>query len=1538
MRKCSVMVRVRLADGEFGQHSKVVELNPLWVLVNRTARDLSVLEPAAAVNAPELALTTSNRAVISRSESRQSATGKPFTLKQGESTEVLSLPRLSSSRSSPAAFELRLAAGRGVPLVQQSLTLRVWEHERRVHFSSTAGGWSAQYLGETSMRTPLMGDPPHLVMDGTGVAIGGHPRDGSGLSVSQLLMRELSKVQGEEWEWVDTWDVEKDRSKGVDANGFMYADLRVVGFGTRPDKVQWDAEFGTDKFFRRRCWTRTQRRYLTPAANQAARVKEELPTANLARLQELCRELRLWNALPLLRRSRPQFLRNRLRQEIHRRTADVWSTLTALPLQPGDVQLNVPAPARRGGGGGGGRGVRGGGGRGGRERGGAGRWAQAPRQELTLNLNVSNTAQGTLLAVLTEARQPHFSIDNRAQLALQYRLIDTRVHAQGPWLAVPSKASGEAGLSGCVNIWEGQSGAAIQLKMDGAAEDGPIVAMGRLGAREPWAVSFMDKAGPMGVVVGCAVTIQHETKTLLLTRQVQSAAADTAGTATAGVLTGKAQFELHVEMAGFGLSVVDQRSRELLYAALADLRLSQTPVSVVRVRVCRLLNCGGGGLVEHPGLGDGLIIPYCRLTVGAQTHTTALGVTSPTQPGAAEWAAETVSFDQHSGAGAQLLLELFAAPPGEEGEDGERSAPVATGGTLLGSQLLDFAALELQQRGPQEGWFPLRPAHHHQRRSSSSSSSGNGREGETAAAAAAPAAAPLQPGRLYLKLCPAASDCNLEVLELGVRSFQLDNQVPKVDSEGGTDVVLGPKPCIPAHEHLRVFMSRSTSADERSLQLNDMSVDVCPTIVNVEWPFISDLIDFAQHIGQAQAGSAARHSRDRGFDGTARLQQMIEAAGRFDDLAAQFSAAPTKMYVERLRIGTIQVLATTKLKELVQTLDAPTTGSQHQRPLLRALFRVIATVGVSIAEVNNAPIKISPFEFPTHRAQDPFLTAQALTALMVSHFTYQGALCAFALMGANPNFGNPTALLDGVFSGLGALGSGVASGLLDGDVVALGSGFAQLGLSVVGGTTKAVSGVVGGLKGLTDSVGLVGRPVGLLLGTAQTLLNSASDAISGELRPRRQRAPRRFGHGGEMEPYSAARTLGWAILQQLAHPPALLGGSALGHAAQAQIPRSLAEEPVLAAAHGQQQRHCRTIVTATHILQVQPSGKLAEHAITPLQYVTAMRIAPEGLVLRRTHAADYVVRRNSAHGRLDERLAHVEGMQQATVSIHTSSAAETDEIFEQLARLLSAVARARDLSWAHLVAPVLTVTVVAAEGLPKGRHCKVSFELRAPGALEPHYVSAVCEDDVNPVFDECAHFVLRDYTQLRRPPPTAASQQQTKAQTAAGADWALGDTSSALELRIWDRNITSADQHLASAHIGGWLPRLESVARSQLGQQWRTAHCERFELLRPAAPAAAPGAGAGGGGGGGGRPMGWATLSASLHSRAWGWVVDPLAATALRSAASASAQPWSARWGGGWRQLHPLLLLASPCTCGCCRRSTCRCRSTPWTGSSIRTW
>ena len=101
---------------------------------------------------------------------------------------------------------------------------------------------------------------------------------------------------------------------------------------------------------------------------------------------------------------------------------------------------------------------------------------------VAVNITVGPTAFGTLVASMTLAEKPRYSIDNQTAIELVYRLATRK--KGGRWLAIPNNhtASGEV-----LDIWEGQANAVFEIKIAEAAdEDSRKFSLATIGTLTDW--------------------------------------------------------------------------------------------------------------------------------------------------------------------------------------------------------------------------------------------------------------------------------------------------------------------------------------------------------------------------------------------------------------------------------------------------------------------------------------------------------------------------------------------------------------------------------------------------------------------------------------------------------------------------------------------------------------------------------------------------------------------------------------------------------------------------------------------------------------------------------------------------------------------------------------------------------------------------------------------------------------------------------------------------------------------------------------------
>jgi hypothetical protein len=406
----------------------------------------------------------------------------------------------------------------------------------------------------------------------------------------------------------------------------------------------------------------------------------------------------------------------------------------------------------------------------------------------------------------------------------------------------------------------------------------------------------------------------------------------------------------------------------------------------------------------------------------------------------------------------------------------------------------------------------------------------------------------------------------------------------------------------------------------------------------------------------------------------------------------------------------------------------------------------------------------------------------------------------------------------------------------------MGAGVLGLGRSVVTAQLKTVSGAMDLLGSVADQTKIL-RPVGMLLSGFGDLLNIASDAIDGAAASHRLRGVRDFGPEKQMLIYSPTVTIGRRMLRSLA-----ISSLAAGR----KIPFWVVEQECIGSCTGQLPPNAKgtestspklvtTVVTATHVLQLQGnwvsdavfsgSVDLVEGSVTALSAVTSVYLTQRGLALTRTHAMSFV--KDTVLGAVDAplqaRSTHVEGLPEATMLIHSRSSANADQCFDAI---LNQLKRTQPRStWSELYSPVLDITVVAAEGLPVGRHAPaVGFEITVPGAVVPQwqvekqakqgrgsdqssaarYTSRTTSTSNDaPRWQESALFILSDYSRLLEKESSEISLPSSH--------------TSSLSISLWDRNDITSDDLVActnSVEMCSWLPTVAQLGNPPSGSSW----------------------------------------------------------------------------------------------------------------------
>ena len=374
-------------------------------------------------------------------------------------------------------------------------------------------------------------------------------------------------------------------------------------------------------------------------------------------------------------------------------------------------------------------------------------------------------------------------------------------------------------------------------------------------------------------------------------------------------------------------------------------------------------------------------------------------------------------------------------------------------------------------------------------------------------------------------------------------------------------------------------------------------------------------------------------------------------------------------------------------------------------------------------------------------------------------------------------------------------------------------GVLGLGKNVAGGGLTAVSWGLGLVGGVMDSNVLTRNTVGALIGVAQKGLSEVTDAIDGSMLSTRTRKTRGFGLDDELQIYSSSVTLGTTLLRMLQQ--------------SGQIPAFVEECQCFASVFLNNIEHDRsfvTLVTGAHVLQlVGPTNgyrrpthevlstlRLVRGGSTSLSNINRVRLESGALSLRRTHGSNFV--RNEMTDVLEERRFNVDATIKGDIKVYAANAKMLDGCFLTLTKILKS--QHQPSTYTELRAPVLTVSVLAADDLPKGRHApKVAFVLQVPGARVERYVSAGNDDDIAPTFDEAAHFVIKDYHSL-----------------ASGVVDGAGVT-----LEVWDRNRLTSDELVGTAKLAGGSTEANALPTADelsMGETWSTDGPATFDLKK----------------------------------------------------------------------------------------------------------
>lgn len=725
-----------------------------------------------------------------------------------------------------------------------------------------------------------------------------------------------------------------------------------------------------------------------------------------------------------------------------------------------------------------------------------------------------------------------------------------------------------------------------------------------------------------------------------------------------------------------------------------------------------------------------------------------------------------VSFAVADVAGSAMVLEISCIDTANKSArvDGKDESEV------LGRTQINLEKLKVEEKPFVEDWFELSPV-----KISDDVAEEDSDKAETLTA--------------YLKLDINSTLDKPEIIEIGLGSFQLDNQNEHCDDP----VVISPEPSASFQSYINIRIQRCTSLDGLTSQLERVNFEMAPTNVCINWEFLAPLIDF---VGSLPVGG------NSSFDGTAELCRQMELISRFDELAATSTAKPTKIYAKHVELSQIKLTATTKMQQFIKQMTAPSSDRMFAGgPLLDTLIRLIATVGVKFVEIVEAPIVLDSLTLPM-KGQDPFTTQEALMGSINAHIMHQAVLIGLRVLGSTATIQGGTKLVGSVITGLEELGSGFR-GLSDGDVVGVGVGVLGLGKNVAGGVLNAGNAVLGIAGDIAGTNAVTRHTVGALIGGLQKGLHEVSDAIDGRIVVSRNRYTRNFGLDDEMLTYSSSQTLGnklLHILQKRGIVPALVADT-----------RCLAS--VL---HVENDKSYATVVTDVHVLQlvgpanghkrptmdVLESLRLVNLGSTSLHKVQRVYLESNSVCLTRTHGSNYA--RNERTDSIDEQSVEL-AQSRSTVKISAADMSMLIECFDILTLQLKALHPSG--AYKEYRAPMLTVSVRAVDGLPKGRHApKVSFVVEVPGALVSRYISADNVEDISPSFHEAANFVVTNYGELTR--------------------------GKGVTLEMWDRNLLG-DELVGTAELATSARSLNPLPSKQqfdMGATWCTNDFEDFVL------------------------------------------------------------------------------------------------------------
>eukprot|EP01052_Picozoa_sp_SAG31_P023656 SAG31_NODE_1964_length_6799_cov_2.549552_8_plen_484_part_00 len=283
-------------------------------------------------------------------------------------------------------------------------------------------------------------------------------------------------------------------------------------------------------------------------AQRAAEIKKELDSAILGvdKLAGFANELKIV-LRPHVQNKRQRLL-HRIRNKLAALLDDPWSEAVELPTS-GTVVTQLPLQKKRG-------------------------LPQASREYRSVNITVGATDFGTLVAAITLAERPRYSIDNQTPLPLVYRLASARKR-RSQWRRIPNNHT----ASGTVlDIWEGQAQDIFQIKLvEQSDKDAQMFSLAVIGEQEPWSVEHNSPEKGVEVLhVHPIVVINRGAMTLVLAEKGKASLRNLN-------ITPRVPMKISMLLAGFGASLINDTPQELLHFGVKQVSLQLSPINCITV-------------------------------------------------------------------------------------------------------------------------------------------------------------------------------------------------------------------------------------------------------------------------------------------------------------------------------------------------------------------------------------------------------------------------------------------------------------------------------------------------------------------------------------------------------------------------------------------------------------------------------------------------------------------------------------------------------------------------------------------------------------------------------------------------------------------------------------------------------------------------------------------------------------------------------------------------------------------------------------------